>query len=125
MATDTHEDTQVSARTQEWVNQVDLTHAPTLRMRDRLSPVARFRRAQEFSIWLGEQLEATQLPEPAGKLDPAALLAEPDVARVRISCGRARPTVVEVQLDPFHPDRAAAIRAMCAPVEVEFIGRIP
>jgi hypothetical protein len=49
MATDTHEDTRVSARTQEWVN----------------------------------------------------------------------------QLDPFHPDRAAAIRAMCAPVDVVFIGRIP
>uniref|UniRef100_UPI0018462C6D hypothetical protein n=1 Tax=Sporichthya sp. TaxID=65475 RepID=UPI0018462C6D len=59
------------------------------------------------------------------ELDPAALLAEPDVARVRISAGRTRPTVVEVQLDPFHADRAEAVRALCAPAEVEFIGRIP
>uniref|UniRef100_UPI00179C05DA hypothetical protein n=1 Tax=Sporichthya sp. TaxID=65475 RepID=UPI00179C05DA len=74
MATQMHEDTHVSAWTQDLVEHIDLTQAPTLRLRDRFRAASRQRRAQEFSDWLGEALEAARVPEleaapPARELD--------------------------------------------------------
>jgi hypothetical protein len=120
----------------------DLLHrvqrrTPRLRLREALGRGAKTRWAREHEGWfyaeIAKELEAVDAPRewgrPVAGASPADSPAEalvdelqnfPDVRQIGVGAGLARPTVVEVCLDPHTPERADQIRALCRPFLIMF-----